>query len=288
MQIRNTISKLSIYLIRGSFSFSLFCCVAVVAQPAEPARWILIKKIPGKFKALETDRLGNSYVLNSNGTLIKFNEKGDSIAGFNDIKKYGDPTSIDVSNPMRPLLFYQAYSTIVALDQLLVKRFSIDLRKQNMFNVSLICNSYDNNFWIFDNQQYQLVKIDQQLRIIKETADLRQLLDEVPNPVYMKENGNRLQIYDTSQGWYQFDLYGGYQKRISVGGWRFPSGHNQVNWGIHENKICSIEESILETRCIPVPEWMTTATHLSITFGYVCMTNEEGLWIYKNPLADRE
>lgn len=257
--------------------------ILVCMTPSSHAQWTLVKKIPGQFKALETDRLGNSYVINQHGTLIKFNEKGDSIAGFNDIKKYGDPSSMDVSNPLRPLLFYKNYSTIVALDQWLAKRFSIDLRKINIFSASRICNSYDNNIWIFDNQQFRLVKIDPTLQIIYETADLRQLLDEVPDPIYMRENGNQLQLYDSTQGWYRFDLYGGYLKRNSIIGWRFPSGHHQTIWGVHENEICRLEENAVLTNCVPFPEWMKKAIHLSITVGYVSMIDQEGLWIYKSP-----
>ena len=55
------------------------------------------------------------------------------LAVFNDVKKYGNPTYIDVTNPLKILLYYKNYSTVVVLDRLLNTRNTINFRKQNIF-----------------------------------------------------------------------------------------------------------------------------------------------------------
>ena len=240
----------------------------------------LIKKIPGNYTALETDRLGNTYVINASGTLIKFNNQGDSLAGYNDIKKYGIPTAIDASNPLRPLLFFSNYATIVALDQLLTKRFTIDLRKKNIFSAAAVCNAYDNNIWVYDNQNYRIVKIDQSLNIISESADLRQLLDVVPDPVLFKENGNTLQVYDSTNGLFIFDLYCGYKNKVLLDNWKNTSIQDNVFWGIQEGRICG-RKNDFGIDCVLMPKILSNANAIAVGIGQISTIKADGLYLYK-------
>lgn len=49
----------------------------------------------------------------------------------------------------------------MALDRLLTVRNTINLRTQNIFLVNSISLSYDNNIWLFDEEDFKL-KIDEQ------------------------------------------------------------------------------------------------------------------------------
>ena len=118
-----------------------------------------LKKIKGDIVAFAADNFDNIYLLNSYDQLKKINEKGDSVAVFNNIRKYGKVAQIDVSNPLRVLLYYKDFSTIVILDRLLSIRGTIDLRKQDIFQVQAICLSYDNKIWLYDEFDHKLKKI---------------------------------------------------------------------------------------------------------------------------------
>ena len=65
---------------------------------------------------------------------------------------------IDVSNPMRVLLYYKDFSTIVILDRFMTNRSTIDLRKQDIFQVEAVCLSYDNKIWVYDEFEHKLKK----------------------------------------------------------------------------------------------------------------------------------
>ena len=159
-------------------------------------------------KDFTTDNLGNIYLLNENNQVKKIDENGDSLAVYNDVRRYGKIHAIDASNPLKVLVFYKEFSTIVVLDRLLNVRNTIDLRKQNMLQVSAVTSSYDNNIWLFDELESKLKKIDDNGRVINESVDLRQAMDKAPVPQSLFDRDGMLYLYDSTKGLMVFDYYG--------------------------------------------------------------------------------
>ena len=91
------------------------------------------KKIKGDIAAFAADNFDNLYLLNSYDQLKKIDANGDSVAVFNNVRRYGKVAQLDVTNPLRVLLYYKDFSTVVILDRLLSVRSTIDLRKQDVF-----------------------------------------------------------------------------------------------------------------------------------------------------------
>ena len=176
----------------------------------------LIYAISNNTVDFTTDNLGNIYFLQNNNQLKKVNSKGDSIAVYNNVKRYGPISSIDATNPLKVLVFYKDFSTIVVLDRLLNIRNTIDLRRQQIFQVQAITTSYDNNIWVFDEQNSKLKKIDEAGKAILETSDFRQVFDKVPQPQVMYDRDGQLYMYDSARGILVFDYYGAYKKTIPL------------------------------------------------------------------------
>src|SRR4030095_15038608 len=145
------------------------------AQQSTPYK--LIANIKGDVVDFTLDNLDNVYVLTSTDQLKKYNSNGDSVAVFNYVKKFGKVSAIDASNPLKILLYYKNFSTIVVLDRLFAVRNIIDLRKLNIFQVNTISRSYDNNIWLYDETDNKLKKIDDEGKTLLETADFRLLFD---------------------------------------------------------------------------------------------------------------
>src|SRR6266487_6432940 len=156
-----------------------FFSVSVSAQKDKP--YNLIASITGDVVDFTVDNLDNVYVLTSSDQLKKYNVNGDSVAIFNNVKKFGKVSTIDVSNPLKVLLYYKDFSTIVVLDRLLTMRNSIDLRQHNIFQVNAIGQSYDNNIWLYDEGDSKLKKINDEGKAILETADFRLLFNQAPH-----------------------------------------------------------------------------------------------------------
>jgi hypothetical protein len=110
----------------------LLCCSASIKAQSDSA-FTLIKTINGDIIDFTVDNLDNIYILNSRNQVKKLNANGDSVAIYNDVKKFGQATLIDVSNPLKLLLYYKDFATVVVLDRFLNAVNVIDLRKQNIF-----------------------------------------------------------------------------------------------------------------------------------------------------------
>jgi hypothetical protein len=169
----------------------------------------LIQKFSGGIKDFTTDNLGNLYLLTATNQIKKVNEKGDSIAVYNDVRRYGKIYSVDATNPLKVLVYYKDFSAVVVLDRLLNVRTAIDLRKQNILQVTAITSSYDNNIWLYDELDSKLKKIDDSGNILLESTDFRQIFDSVPSPSVMYDRDGQLYLYDTKKGLMVFDYYGG-------------------------------------------------------------------------------
>lgn len=188
---------------------AVFITVLSFAQDQDVLRLSLVRKINAVVTDFTTDNLGNIYLLTATNQIKKINEKGDSVAVYNDVRRYGKIYSIDASNPLKVLVYYKDFSTIVILDRLLNVRATIDLRQQNILQARSITTSYDNNIWVFDELESKLKKIDQSGRILLASTDFRQVFDSVPTPVSMYDRDGQLYLYDPTKGLLVFDYYGG-------------------------------------------------------------------------------
>ncbi|MDP4264961.1 MAG: hypothetical protein Q8941_20705 [Bacteroidota bacterium] len=188
------------------------------AQMDTSFKWV--KSIKGDIVAFTVDNLDNIYLLSSTSQVKKLNANGDSVAVFNDVKKFGQATLIDVSNPLKVLLYYKDFATIVVLDRYLNIRNTIDLRKQNILQVQAIGQSYDNKIWLYDELENKLKKIDEDGKLLLETPDFRFLFGSAPSPQKIFDEDQYLYLYDSAQEVFVFDYYGALKNKILISGWQ--------------------------------------------------------------------
>lgn len=198
----------------------LFFIVAhkAVAQRDSLLKISLYKVITGNIVDFTTDNLGNIYIVSATNQVKKLNEKGDSIAVYNDVRRYGKIFNIDATNPLKVLVYYKDFATIVVLDRLLNVRNTIDLRKQNIFQVQAVTTSYDSNIWLFDELESKFKKIDDYGKILVESADFRQVFEEAPQPEVMYDRDGQLYLYDRKKGLLVFDYYGAQKNNYQLKG----------------------------------------------------------------------
>ena len=126
---------------------------------------------------------------------------------------------MDVSNPLRVLLYYKDFSTVVVLDRLLSIRTTIDFRKQDIFQVQAVCLSYDNQIWLYDEFEHKLKKIDENGKLLFATTDFRQLFGEAFSFTSSSDQDGFLYLYDKNKGVYVFDYYGALKNIFSLTGY---------------------------------------------------------------------
>jgi len=199
-------------------SFLMMLSATGIAQ--SDTSFLLIKKIKGDIADFAVDNLDNIYVLNSRNQLKKYDAKGDSAGIYNDVKKFGQASLIDVSNPLKVLLYYKDFATIVILDRFLNVRNIIDLRKQNIFQVKVVGQSYDNKIWLYDELENKLKKIDEEGKVTQETPDFRLLLGQALSPTRIFDENKYVYIYDPMLGIYVFDYFGTLKNNIMIQQWQ--------------------------------------------------------------------
>lgn len=174
--------------------------------------------IEGAYSNFYVDNLNNIYLLNKDNQLKKLNANGDSVAVSNSLKKFGDIYSLDVSNPLKIVVYYKDFSTVVILDRFLSNLNTIDLRKFGILQAQAVAQSYDNNYWVFDAVDNKLKKIDDNGNLLLETPDFRTIFNESFSPEKIIDNNGFVYLYDAKQGWLIFDYYGAFKQIIPQAG----------------------------------------------------------------------
>jgi hypothetical protein len=218
-----------------TFSFILTLFAAIAMAQTDTFRYI--RTIKGDITAFTVDNLDNIYLLSSTNQVKKLNANGDSVAVYNNVKRYGQATLIDVSNPLKVLLYYRDFATIVMLDRFLNEVNTIDLRKQNIFQAKAIGQSFDNKVWVYDEVENKLKKVSEEGKLVQETPDFRQLFSSAPSPQKIFDQDRYVYLYDSAQAVFVFDYYGSLKNKILIEGWKNFKVTGKYIFGSKNNKL---------------------------------------------------
>ncbi len=268
------------FLTKILFSFFICLLVAVDSPAQNDSSFIFSKTIPGDFSYFTIDNLDNIYLVNNNNQLKKLNSNGDSAGIFNDVRKYGKLYSIDATNPLKLLLYYQNFSTIVVLDRFLNIRNVINLRKQNIFNVKTIGASYDNNIWVFDEGDGKIKKIDDNGEVLSESVDLRMIFDTIPSPTSITDQNGFVHLYDPNKGFYIFDNYGSLKNKIPFLHWNNAEVTGKNLYGFSDTSLYQYQTGSLNLKEFPLPASFSNAIQVKAGNGKVYVLHKEGLQQY--------
>jgi hypothetical protein len=227
------------------------------------------------------DQMGNLYLVTPAGRVKKISEKGDSLAIFNLSKRYGKLTAIDVANPLKILLFYKDFSTIIVTDRVLNITNTIDLRKKNIYQVKTVATSYDGQIWFYDEQEAKIKKINEKGEITFQSVDLRQVLSDLPAPQKMIDIDNLLYLYDPQKGIFIFDDYGAFKTKIAIQGWNSVVVFNQTVYGFRNDSILKLQKGRLFSKMIPFGKKQRPAK-MVVAAGKIYFLFEKEIRVYDN------
>lgn len=240
----------------------------------------LIKTIKGDIIAFTVDNLDNIYLLSSTNQVKKLNANGDSVAVFNNVKKFGQATLIDVSNPLKVLLYYRDFATIVVLDRFLNTRNTIDLRKHDILQVRSISQSYDNKIWVYDEVENKLKKIDEDGTLLFETTDFRQLFDPAPLPQKIFDEDKYVYLYDSSLAVYAFDYYGALKNKILISHWRNFKVAGKYIFGSNANTLYRYDIKTFRVEEWKLPEEILQAKAFNFTASRLYALRNDSIEIF--------
>jgi len=268
---------------RLNFILIFFSCLPGFTAKAQTDSTIHLSEqqfIQGGFINFYVDNLGNIYLLNTDNQIKKINDKGDSVAVANALKRFGDIYSMDVSNSLKLIVYYKDFTTIVVLDRFLKNVNTIDLRKYGILQARSVAISYDNNYWVFDEVENKLKKIDDYGNTLLSTPDLRMVFSESFLPEKIIDYNGYVYLYNKSKGCKIFDYYGALKQGIPL--------LNQNHIQVIKNSILGFDDSALHVYDIPVftehsylldPQ-MKDALKLQKLLSNVFVLKPDGLHLY--------
>jgi hypothetical protein len=239
-----------------------------------------LKKLEYPISSFTVDNLGELYIINTDNQLKKYNEKGDSIGVFNQVTKYGKLSYVEAQNPWKAILYYQNYSTIVLLDKYLNVLTNINLRKQNIFQVKAVTTSYDNNIWLFDEQDNKLKKIDDAGNNLFETVDFRLLFDSVPSPKKIIDNDGFVYLYDPKKGLYIFDYYGSFKNKLPFLNWRDIAVLDKQIYGFDKENIYRYLPPSPDVKQYALPQSLQNNNLIKVNNHRIYILKDQQLEIY--------
>jgi hypothetical protein len=175
--------------------------------------YVLINTISSSVSFMTSDNLGNLYLV-VNDELRKYNADGELQKTFS-AKSHGSLAYVDVTDPLSILLHYKDFRKILFLDNMLSAKSSpILLDDLGVLQPNLVCNSYEGGFWIYDQQEFQLVRFNKDLSISNQSGNIVQLTGVQIKPNYLIETLGKVYLNDPSNGILVFDKYGTYSKTL--------------------------------------------------------------------------
>ncbi len=196
---------------RLSFVFLLILCVSFTADDTLKNLYT----IKSKADFFTTDNFGNTYLVKAD-EIRKYNPQGDLLKMFS-AKSLGKITSVDASNPLRVLVFYKDFASVLFVDDLLSQNGDvINLLDLSLEQSDVVCNSFNNGLWLFNRQNTNLVRLDDDLHTKVNTGNLNNLLGITLKPNFLLEYDGYIYLNNPAEGILVFDIYGTYFKTITL------------------------------------------------------------------------
>jgi hypothetical protein len=191
--------------------YSLFGFVPLFAQGPELIQTI---NIPVDF--IQTDNLGNIYVV-KDFRITQFDRNGRQLFVFEDYSA-GKISHLDVTDPMKIIVYYKDFMVVRLLDKTLSELSSFRLNNIGFDMVEVIAHTRDRRFWIYNQSDFKLKKIDDSGNVINESELFNILFREAVSPAKIIEFEGVVYLNDPKNGVYVFDQFGTFIRKIPVKG----------------------------------------------------------------------
>ncbi len=185
-------------------------------------------EIPLKGQYFLTDDLKNVYSIDGN-KLFKFDFTRKKTYSYSS-QSMGKISMVDVSDPLKILLFYKDFNQVIFLDTYLSRLSEpIGLDELGHEQVSTVCSSYKGGFWLYDEIEGKLFYYNRDLQKIHESINISSFLDSHVSPPRMILDGTYIYIYLPGKGILVLDEFGSFNKLIPLlTGSRFQVQNNNI------------------------------------------------------------
>lgn len=168
--------------------------------------------------AISKDRNGYIYLANDKGDITQYDDNGNVINTYSPDKP-GIVTLIEAWPVLRILVFYADFQEYILLDRFLNTSPYYRISGEEVGFSSLLTLAEDNNLWLVDNENLNLIKFDNTTNQVLINASLNNFILAEDNDLnFMKAYQQQVFINDANGGILVFDNFGNYVKKLPLTG----------------------------------------------------------------------
>lgn len=233
-------------------------------------------------KDMQTDRLGNLYVLSQTNQLYKYDINGKLLSTLN-YAYIGNITHIDASNPFELYLFYRELNAVIFLDNNLAYRGRMNLSDAGIIQAGSVARNYANGLWIFDQGDLQLKKLERDGKVNQVSGNVLQYADTkniAPNFIF--DNGSKVFVNDSTLGIMVFDVFANYQKTIPIKGLKEFKILGDELYYVKSKNLMAYHLKTLQYKSIALPD--SNFKGVCIEKEHLYLQKVDSVTIYQLPL----
>lgn len=266
-----------------SVIFKIFPLVVLMLLQGNSAvtDYELLKHLDRKGDYLTVDDLGNLFLVDKE-KLIKFDDNGKLLYTYSNPYN-GIINFVDAGDPFKILLYYRDFSQIVFLDKFLSRTTDpVNLESLELELATLACSSYNNGFWVYLPQTFELVRVGQSMLVSHRSGDISSIVSDRINPNFLKEKDNMVYLNDPDIGVMIFDKYGSYFKTIPLKNMQYfqIEGNNLISSSENNIRIYDLKNFNETNKKLPEENPLCINIKYSFNPKRLFLLNERGINIY--------
>jgi hypothetical protein len=198
---------------------------------------IPVWRTDGATRFASADHLGQVYRITAANGIEKYGSEGQLLSQYTG-QREGRADYLDVVNPMKILVWYRDFRSLVILDRNLTMLGSLSMLSAGFPEVRTVASSRDGHLWIYDEVLFRLMKITQEGTVLHESPHVGQWYSRPVSIIWMKELDTRLYAMDQHFGLLVFDAFG--QPRVA-----YPMERRPMTMDVQRDDIWYVEGSDL-------------------------------------------
>lgn len=226
---------------------------------------------------VSVDRNGSVYLLDKGRSLFMLDSLGKPINTFSPPSR-GRIAAVEAWNPMKVFLFYEDRQELMLLDRFMRPIASTRLTDLGyMGNVQAATLTSDDSFWLFNESDFTLSKLDlrYQKPIVETPLDL--ILDKARFDVrFIREYQNMVYLLDYNGGVYVFDNLGNYKKKLPFTGIAYIGFKGNELYFVKDNALHFFDLYKMQERVLPLPDGKSYVSALINRNTLYLFTKEQG------------
>lgn len=241
----------------------------------------LIQTLSVKATFAAADNLSNLYLITPENAIEKYAPDGKRLARYSN-NRLGRAAWLDVSNPLKVLVWYSDFRTAVFLDRSLTDLGELNLITAGYPEVRTVAAAQDGNLWLYDEANFRLAKITPAGEKSRESQAMN-LFDPTPaRPTCLREGNDRIVLADSLQGVFVFDLFAQFDRvfapQYAVNDFQIVD--NQLHY-MHGEHIVAEQLQVRASREVPVGAAVLKSKTAALSGGRLLVWGDGTVSVYE-------